>query len=506
MRSLSRLLFLAALVLAAYVVGSATDGGRQLVAAARTAFDGGWQALGPWAGKEVVATRFVEVPASDAAAHRVRLLAPTLAGGVLMAGGRRMFLDRCPGFVGCAALEYDRHGRFVHAYPFRPEAYEAAKVHTGLAEPVGYERALGFDMAKHAEVFAIDSYSNGDLAVVVRSSLSLPPQLGIARIDRAGLPRWYRADDGSHHWPTVVRGRLRGAGAGLEDVLVAPSRRVRTGWLPGTRESEWDARLGRSTCAKHFVDYLHVIDGDGVLLRQISVTGAVLATRHAPILAYSYSGCDPLHLNSVDVLAAAGPWGLAAGDFLLSLREVGALAVLDGEDGRLKRLWRGSFYGQHGARSLAGPAGLTFLLFDNWGRASKSFPPGRLLALEARSGQERTVFPNASSLAAVQLRSKGVSPGGPRDPLSSLAAVQLRSKGRGGVAIAPDGSRAIVHAHWSGQAVEVDLASGEATAVFQPMDDVSAFSGSAGRPGQAYRWHLRDIRYVAVPAGGRATD
>ena len=480
---MARLLFMAALLLAAYAVGSATEGGRQIAAAARVAFDGAWRALGPSA-DSVEAGRFVKVPARDAAAGRVRLLAPTLAGRVLMAGGRDRFLDRCPGFVGCVALEYDRHGRFVHAYPFRPEAYEAATVRTGLAEPVRYERALGFDFGKHADVFAIDSYSNGDLAVVLRSPLSFPPELGVARIDRAGLPRWYRADDGSHHWPTVARGRLRGPGAGLEDALLVPSRLVRSGWPQRKRESQWERRLGRGTCAKHLVDYLNVIDGDGVLLRQVAVTDALLDTRHAPLLAYSYNDCDPLHLNSVEVLAEAGPWALAAGDFLLSLREIGALAVLDGEDGRLKRIWRGSFYGQHGARAVAGPAGPTFLLFDNWGRAGEHHPPGRLLALEARSGRERTIFPNASSPAAMQ----------------------LGSRNRGGVSVAPDGSRAIVHAYGAGQTVEVDLATGEATALFQALDDVAALPADADPTNQAYQWRMRDIRYAAGPAGGPSVD
>ena len=482
MRRIPLLLFFGALLLAGYVAGSATNDGRKLLAAARTAIDGAWRASRPseWPGRQGEIRGFigrvVEVPAGDAAVRRVRLFAPTLAGGVLIAGGRHRFLDRCPGFVGCAAVEYDRHGRFVHAYPFRPEAYEAAKVPHGLAEPVRYEQAIGFDFAKHADVFAIDSYSNGDLAVALHSRLSFPPDLGIARIDRAGRPRWFRIAGGSHHWQTVTHGRLRGVGAGLSDGLVTASRRVGTGWPRGIRESNWGRQMGRGTCRQHFVDYLHVIDGDGALLRQIAVAEAVRDSRHAPLLAYSYNACDPLHLNSVDVLAAAGPWGLAAGDFLVSLRNIGALAVLDGEDGRLKRIWRGSFYGQHGARALAGPGGPTFLMFDNWGVNEVHHRPGRLLALEADSGRERTIFPNASTPAAVR----------------------LRSRTRGGVSIAPDGSRAIVHAHASGQAVEVDLANGEATAVFQIFDDVSTHTSAAGASNQAFLWHMRDIRYVAV--------
>ena len=482
MRRFSRVLFLGALLLLAYVAGSVTDDGRRLLASARVAIQGAWTALRSPAVE--LEGHFAEVAAGDAVANRVQLLAPTLAGGVLMAGGRGMFLDRCPGFVGCAAVEYDRHGRFVHAVPFRPELYEAATVPDGLAAPVAYERALGFDFAKHADVFAIESYSNGDLAVTVRSSLGFPPDLGVARIDRAGQPRWFRGGAGVHHWPTVAHGRLRGVGAGLEDALVFPARRVGVGPLPGTLQSPWEKRLGRTeACATHLVDYLHVIDGDGALLRVLPVTGALLDTRHAPMLDFSHNDCDPLHLNSVDVLAVAGPGGLAAGDFLLSLHSIGALAVLDGEHGALKGIWRGSFFGQHGARAVYGPAGPTFLLFDNWGRSERQRGPGRLLALEVRSGRERTIFPN-----------------------ENLIDMELRSRTRGGVSIAPDGSRAIVFSYQSGRAVEVDLATGEATAVFQTLDDVSAFAtGRREAADQAYRWHMKDFRYVSVPVGGRRT-
>ena len=214
-----------------------------------------------------------------------------------------------------------------------------------------------------------------------------------------------------------------------------------------------------------------------MLVQQTSVGEALLNSHHAPALSYARNACDPLHLNSVEVLTAAGPFGLAAGDFLLSLRGIGALAVLDGEDGRLKRIWRGGFYGQHGGRALSGPAGPTFLLYDNWGREGE-YGPGRLLALEAAPGRERTIFPNASTPAAVG----------------------AQSHSRGGVSVAPDGSRAIVHAYLAGQAVEVDLATGETTAIFEVLDDVSALAAIADQPNQAYRWRMRDVRYVS-PGG-----
>ena len=473
MRRIAQWLFLGALVAAGFVAGSATDAGRQLLAAARTTWVGAWQTLQPVA-LNLQDHRYMDVPAHAAAAERVRLLAPALAGSVLMAGGRNRFFDHCPGFVGCLAVEYDRHGRFVHAYPFRPEAYEAALVPDSLAVPVAYEQPAWFDFAQHADVFAIDSYSNGDLAVVFRSGVSFPESLGVARVARDGHPRWFRAD-GSHHWPTVTHGRLRGVGAGMPDALVVPSLRVGVGSGRDALNDE-EVRMGRGSCRKHFEDYLHVIDGDGGLLLQLPVGEALRKSRHAPMLQYSQNACDRTHLNSVAVLPAAGPFGLAAGDFLVSLRNVGALAVLDGVDGHLKRIWRGSYYGQHGGRVLASPAGLTFLLYDNRGREGEH-GPGRLLALDVRSGRERTIFPNASG-----------------------ADVRLRSPVKGGVSIAPNGRRAIVHASASGQAVEVDLASGLATAVFSALDDVSARSDDAHAPARAYRWTLKDIGYAAAPA------
>ena len=482
MRRISQLLFFGALLLLAFAAGSATDIGSDLMAAAKTAFRGVWQsAASPHIRLNI--RRFADVAASDAASQRVRLLAPALAGSVLMAGGRHRFTDRCPGFVGCVALEYDRHGRFAHAYPFRPEAFEAALVEDGLPAPVGYERTAGFDFAEHANVFAIDSYANGDLAVVLHSQLSFPSFLGIARIDRDGWPRWFRAD-GSHHWPTVAHGRLRHDGAGLADAVIVSGRRMRVGALPPERRYIWLGKMGRLECKRHFIDYLHVIDGDGALLRQIPIDDALQSSRHAPMLAYSNNPCGPLRLNSVAVLTAAGPSGLAAGDFLVSLQALSALAVFDGKDGRVKRVWRGSFYGQHGAHELVGPAGAAFLLFDNWGQdQERRYAPGRLLALDPQSGQERTIFPNPSSPSSVR----------------------LHSRLRGGIALAPDGTRAIVFAHTAGQGVEVDLASGEATAVFESLDDASPHPDAADYSAQAYRWSMSDIRYVAGD-GGPATD
>ena len=461
----SRLAFVGALVLLAFVAGDATDGARKLWKAT----DGLRQSM---ESPLRLGGRFVDVMAEDAAVRRVELLAPALAGPVLMTGGRHRFMDRCPGFVGCLAVEYDRHGRFVHAYPFRPDAYESALVPHGLAKPVAHEQPPGFEFAEHADVFAVDSYSNGDLAVVLHSELSFPTALGIARVDRDGRPRWFRAD-GSHHSPTVAHGRLRGLGAGLPDAVVAAGRQA--GSQPMTHLAPfWEDALGRIPCGTYFVDYLHVIDGDGGLLGELAIAEALRDSRHAPMLAYTTNACDPLRLNSAVVLTAGGARDLAAGDFLVSLGGLGALAALDGRDGHLKGVWRGSFYGQRGARELDGPAGLSFLLFDNQGPEGE-YGPGRLLAFDPRSGRERTIFPNASSRLGI------------------------RANADSGVSVAPDGSRAIMYADETGQALEVDLGTGDVTAIFRSLDDVSALQLAAGEMGRAFQWRMRDTRYIAGP-------
>ena len=481
MTRLAQLLLLAAVGVFAYALGSATDGGRALLADAGKAVRGVWRSVQPQS--PVMRHRFVdEIMPSEAAAQRIALLAPPLAGSVLMVGGRDRFLDHCAGFVGCVAVEYDHYGRFVHAVPFRPELYEAALVANGLAAPIGYERALGFDFARHADVFALDRYPNGDLAVVLDSELSFPPYLGIARVDRDGYPRWFRAD-GSHHWPRIAHDRLRGVGANLPDAVVVASVRMGLGASPASAKIPRQAEhlFGRTPCASHYLDYLQVLDGEGALLWHSNLEAALGETPHAALLAYKHNACDRLHINSVDVLPGTRlRGGIAAGDFLVSLHGVGALAVLDGRDGRFKRVWRGSFYGQHGARVLARPeesAVQAFLLFDNWGRGE--YGKSRLLAFDPRSGRERTIYP--------------------RSPTPDVPA--MYSKARGGVSIAPDGSRAIVHSYDDGRAVEVDLANGEVTAVFRSLDDVSALAAAAA-PNRAYRWKMKDVIYAAGSAGG----
>lgn len=75
---------------------------------------------------------------------------------------------------------------------------------------------------------------------------------------------------------------------------------------------------------------------------------------------------------------------------MVSLRNISAFAILDGDTYRLKRLVQGRFFGQHSVKFLEGSR---FLMFDNLGREGRH-GPSRLLMVDVEDGTETTIFPN----------------------------------------------------------------------------------------------------------------
>ena len=65
--------------------------------------------------------------------------------------------------------------------------------------------------------------------------------------------------------------------------------------------------------------------------------GELIKSGYPGLLYGLRNGCDPFHLNSVQVVnseIAAHIPGVAAGDLLVSIRESSAIAILDPVDGR----------------------------------------------------------------------------------------------------------------------------------------------------------------------------
>ena len=79
---------------------------------------------------------------------------------------------------------------------------------------------------------------------------------------------------------------------------------------------------------------------------------------------------------------------------MVSLRNLSAFAILDGETGRLKRLVRGGFFRQHSVQHLEGS---TFLMFDNLGHDDVGGPSRLLMVDVSPTGERLRSFPMSST-------------------------------------------------------------------------------------------------------------
>ena len=364
----------------------------------------------------------------------------SLASAMLVSGGRHQFRELCPEH-GCLAVAISPSGEVMHAWPFRPHAIHAANIADENEYP--YEMN-NFSVERDMLLKRIEPYPNGDLLTTFRLENAFPYGGGVARIGPDGYPRWFRRDY-SHHQPHLVDG----------DIAFVPAYTV------GDDTIEFllgDEVRTRSCNGRIYHSALNILDGDGALLEQIPVLDILLASPWSGILAESPDPCNPLRLNSIDVAGEDASGGIAAGDIVLSLREVSAFAILDGDTRELKRMVRGSFLLQHDVTHLTGS---TFLMFDNRGASRFLFDnsgvrrylgASRLLMVDLAAGSETTIFPREHTPEALR---------------------GLYSEINGAIDISPDRQRAVVSFTNAGVAVEVRLADGEVLAIFRSLHDVS---------------------------------
>lgn len=406
--------------------------------------------------------KFSETPVKDANEARIRPFAEASNDGenFLMFGGLNQYLDLCPQH-GCLAVEITPAGDVVHAYPYLPEEIYAANI----AKDYPYEYIV-FDPVQDTRPIGIERFPDGDLLVTFQSSVRasvFPFGTGVARVAPDGKARWFRFDY-THHWPSPIRG----------DALLVPAASV------GSEQVVFDWPDGEShtvTCKSNrpYRDLIRFLDGDGRVIREISVLDAVLASPYSAMLMQTTNGCDPLHLNFIDVVRddlPAGIEGVEPGDLVVSLRNISAFGIIDAQSGELKRLVRGTFIQQHSVQHLSGSR---FLMFDNDG-GSEEGGPSRLLEVDLATGDERTVFPATAH------------PEHDRDILSRAA---------GYLSISPDRTRVIVNSSYQGTAFEVRLRDGEVLREFVNLQDVSQVDGLAEeRREKAAIFQFYGINYV----------
>lgn len=350
---------------------------------------------------------------------------------ILVNGGLNEFRELCPE-QGCVAVEFDRGGNVIHPYPYRPDAIFAADITDGAFPHEGVRHGP----AKTIRPIGVDAYDNGDLLITFQSTRNLFPfAAGLARVDKDGNPLWFRFDY-SHHWSTLME----------DGTALVPSLRVGDGdWRvpvgPDNATAGCDSRRPQ-------IDEVQLVGGDGQVIRTIDIAATLKASDWSAMLRETTDGCDPLHLNYIDVIRDDASDGLKPGDLVLSLRNLSAFAVVDFETGELRRMVRGTFVQQHAVQHLSGSK---FLLFDNWGGGTDG-PPSRVLEVDIATGVERRVFPLMEGPNAME---------------------PMFSKRASHIAISPDRTRFLVSFEALGKGFEVELATGRVLISYDSLHDIT---------------------------------
>lgn len=200
----------------------------------------------------------------------------------------------------------------------------------------------------------------GDLLVLIQGG-------GVFRLDRDSRLRW-RSEISAYNDLVPI------AGGGVLTLVKEARRMPERGFGEEVLE-----------------DFLVELDEGGRVRRKTSILAALLDSPWAAwVRERDTSGPDLLHSNTVQPLdgsmVALHP-GFAAGNVMLSLREIDALVVLDPRRGELTWALRGAWKRQHQPVLL--PSG-DLALFDNRGGSGGG---SRLLLVDAVSGDPRRQYP-----------------------------------------------------------------------------------------------------------------
>jgi hypothetical protein len=261
--------------------------------------------------------------------------ARTLDAGRTAPGATFIVGNRADGF---SAWLVDAQGRELHRWHARfSEVFKEA--------PHLLYRASDDMIAWHGTHL----FPNGDILFNFQDS-NFPFGGGLVKLDRDSKVVWKLARN-THHDVAVE----------ADGTIWVPAQHYRPEGLPGFPTMRpW-----------YYEDTLLEVAPDGTVRREISVLGALKAQQGLLSVTYrlgtEIDESDPIHLNAAEALPAA--WadrfpGLAAGDLLLSLRNINALVVLDRATGRVKRTIAGPFVRQHDADFL--PNG-HLMVYDNAG-------------------------------------------------------------------------------------------------------------------------------------------
>lgn len=193
-------------------------------------------------------------------------------------------------------------------------------------------------------------YPNGDLLLSFSAWTTTPFGFGIAKIDRDSNVIWHNLRPIHHSFAENEDGTIYA----LDHIVMDDG----PDWLP-------------EVTGPYLDDGISIFAPDGEYIRRISVLESLKNSAYIPaikVLATLNAGDglgDLLHANDVDVLttslAPAFPFA-EAGNLLISMREINAIAIIDVDTEAVKWFARGDWYAQHDPDFL--PNG-NILLFNN---------------------------------------------------------------------------------------------------------------------------------------------
>jgi hypothetical protein len=194
-------------------------------------------------------------------------------------------------------------------------------------------------------------YPNGDLLLSFSAWTTTPFGFGIARVDRDSNLIWKNFRHIHHSFDEAEDGTVYA----LDHIVI----------------DEPPAWLKTKVDGPYLDDGVAIFTSKGEFLKRISLLESLKSSSYWPVitsLALSNAGNnlgDWLHANDVEVLtsddAAAFPFA-EAGDLLISMREVSAIAILNVEQEKVTWLARGDWFGQHDPDFLSNG---NILLFNN---------------------------------------------------------------------------------------------------------------------------------------------
>ncbi|MBK6721056.1 MAG: hypothetical protein IPG62_14545 [Sphingomonadales bacterium] len=369
---------------------------------------------------------------------------------LLVTGGPFQFMQRCPKY-GCMAWIIDRKGNVLHSWEV-----DTDQLFGDLPKLSGRP----FIRNMYPSGVALDR--DGSLVMVFQARNAFPAQVGIAKVDRNGKLLWKRWDQ-NHHWPIVDR----------DGTIYAPYM-----YLAHNLEYFGHTPIeSRCPSGQVKLEGIAIYDHDGKPKRRIDISKHLISSNYPGLLYSLRDGCDPIHLNWIEVVnasAAAKIPGVDAGDLLVSLRESGTIGIIDKDSGEFKRQYTGRTAGQHSPRFL--PDG-TLLVFDNKG-GDRAQGGSRIVKLDLATGAVETVFPR---------------PGETRQlPFFSDVA--------GHIDVSADGRRALITVK-SGRSFEIDIATGRPLWSYVSNFDIAPYLKLQGINAKTSRatQKLWDVDYCRLP-------